>query len=377
MGSLCDGSGGFPLAACMAGIRPVWASEIEPFCVMVTSKRIPSMRHLGSVKKIGGGSIEPVDVITFGSPCQNFCHAGNLNKKTWRHAGVNGGNSSLFYDCVRIIREMREATNGEKPRYVVWENIESALRLRDGGFGSVLDAMLALGGEDGGVPGFAKRTWPSAGQVLADGLDLSWRVLNAKYWGVAQNRRRVFLVGDFGGRRSSEILFDPDFDAERLGEVGFGTLPARGSANGEGVDGGGDKEVYSFCSLGKFRFNVAPAVKRSRVFYLIGKDFARKATPLESCRLQGFPDWWCDDLAVPDPGGDELDHWEAVWTEYAEAAGKRPKSRGWIRKWLADGGTERNRYEMWGNGVALPCVYYVLRNLAGKTEKDLTSLIFR
>ena len=380
LGSLCDGSGGFPLAACMAGIRPAWAAEIEPFCVMVTSKRIPSMRHLGNVKRINGGLIEPVDVITFGSPCQNFCYAGNLNKKQWRQTGVKGGNSSLFYDCIRIVREMREATNGKYPRYVIWENIESALRLFTGGadgFRPVLDAMLALGGENGGVPGFAKRRWPYAGQVLADGLDLAWRVLDAKHWGVPQNRMRVFVAVDFGGRRSAEILFEPEFDKERFGEVGLRALPLQGSPGGEGVDGGGNKEVYSVCSLGKFRFNVAPAVKRSTVFYLIGKDFARKATPLECCRLQGFPDWWADDMAVPEPGEEDLDRWRGVWEEYAEAVDEKPKPREWIRKWLASGGTEHDRYRMWGNGVALPCIYYIMRNLAGKTEKSLVPLIFR
>ena len=83
LGSLFDGSGGFPLAGIMAGITPVWASEIEPFPIRVTTKRIPQMKHYGDVSELDGGKLEPVDIITFGSPCQNLSLAGN-------RIGLNG-----------------------------------------------------------------------------------------------------------------------------------------------------------------------------------------------------------------------------------------------------------------------------------------------
>ena len=106
LGSLFDGSGGFPLAGKMCGIEPVWASEIEPYPIAVTRYRFPQMMHLGSVVRVSGGEIEPVDVITFGSPCQDLSVAG-------KRAGIHDGQrSSLFFEAIRIIREMREATNG-------------------------------------------------------------------------------------------------------------------------------------------------------------------------------------------------------------------------------------------------------------------------
>ena len=125
LGSLFDGSGGFPLGGLISGIAPVWASEIEPFPIRVTTKRLPFMKHYGDVSRMDGGSIEPVDIITFGSPCQDMSIAG-------KREGLDGNRSGLFYEAVRIIKEMRCATNGKYPRYIVWENVPYALqRIRD------------------------------------------------------------------------------------------------------------------------------------------------------------------------------------------------------------------------------------------------------
>ncbi|MFQ7245430.1 MAG: DNA cytosine methyltransferase, partial [[Eubacterium] siraeum] len=125
LGSLFDGSGGFPLAGMMAGIEPVWASEIEPFPIRVTTKRIPQMKHYGDVSALDGGKIEPVDVITFGSPCQNLSLAGN-------RSGLDGDKSSLFFEAVRVIKEMRSDTNGQYPRWIVWENVPGAFSSNKG-----------------------------------------------------------------------------------------------------------------------------------------------------------------------------------------------------------------------------------------------------
>ena len=120
LGSLFDGSGGFPMGGLIAGITPVWASEIEPFPIRVTTKRLPFMKHYGDISQMDGRKIEPVDIITFGSPCTDMSIAG-------RRAGLDGKQSSLFYQAIRIIQKMREATHGRYPRYIVWENVPGAV----------------------------------------------------------------------------------------------------------------------------------------------------------------------------------------------------------------------------------------------------------
>ena len=121
LGSLFDGSGGFPLAGILAGIEPIWASEIEPFPIRVTTKRLPQVKHLGDINAIDGGKIEPVDIVTFGSPCTDMSIAG-------KRAGLCGRQSVLFHQAIRIIKEMRCATNGKQPRYIVFENVTGAIR---------------------------------------------------------------------------------------------------------------------------------------------------------------------------------------------------------------------------------------------------------
>ena len=125
LSSLFDGSGGFTLGAIESGIIPVWASEIEPFPIRVTTKRMPHVKHYGDICQIRGDEIEPVDIITFGSPCQDMSIAG-------RRDGLNGNRSSLFYEAIRVIKEMREKTNGQKPRYIIWENVTGAFSSNKG-----------------------------------------------------------------------------------------------------------------------------------------------------------------------------------------------------------------------------------------------------
>lgn len=142
LGSLFDGAGGFPYAGTLAGITPIWASEIEPFPIRVTTKRFPEMKHLGNIAEVSGAEIEPVDIITFGSPCQDLSVAGN-------RAGLAGERSGLFREAVRIIREMREKTNGNKPKYIVWENVPGAFSSNGGDdFRTVLEEIARI--KDGG-----------------------------------------------------------------------------------------------------------------------------------------------------------------------------------------------------------------------------------
>ncbi|MFV0441861.1 MAG: DNA cytosine methyltransferase [Lachnospirales bacterium] len=125
LGSLFDGSGGFPLGGLLCGIKPKWASEIELFPIRVNTKRLPQVKHLGAINKINGGEIEPVDIITFGSPCTGLSLAG-------KREGLEDYRSNLFYQAIRIIKEMRCKTNGEYPKYAVWENVPGAFSSNKG-----------------------------------------------------------------------------------------------------------------------------------------------------------------------------------------------------------------------------------------------------
>lgn len=202
LGSLFDGSGGFPLGGLISGIAPVWASEIEPFPIRVTTKRLPFMKHYGDVSRLDGAKLPPVDIITFGSPCQDMSVAG-------RRAGLDGSRSNLFYEAVRIVKEMRDATNGEKPRYIVWENVPGAFSSNGGeDFKAVLDTIRRIKDPQADTPRPAK--WPNAGCVLADDHSIAWRVFDAQYWGVPQRRKRIYLVADFAGGCAGKILFESE-----------------------------------------------------------------------------------------------------------------------------------------------------------------------
>lgn len=201
LGSLFDGSGGFPLGGLISGIQPVWASEIEPFPIRVTTKRMPFMKHYGDISQMDGGKIEPVDIITFGSPCTDMSVAG-------RRAGLEGQQSVLFYQAIRIIKEMRCATNGRYPRYCVWENVPGAFSSNGGeDFKAVLEAVINVAEPEAQVPMPEKNRWPYADCYMGDGWSVAYRVLDAQYWGVPQRRKRIYLVADFAGRSAFDILF--------------------------------------------------------------------------------------------------------------------------------------------------------------------------
>ena len=202
LGSLFDGSGGFPLGGLLVGITPVWASEIEPFPIRVTAKRLPFMKHYGDVSKINGAELPPVDIITFGSPCQDMSIAG-------KRAGLDGSRSNLFYDAIRIIKEMRCATNGRYPRFIVWENVPGAFSSNKGeDFKAVLESVCSVKDDKANIPRYEK--WPNAGEIMADDFSVAWRVLDAQYWGVPQRRKRIYLVADFRGKCAGKVLFESE-----------------------------------------------------------------------------------------------------------------------------------------------------------------------
>lgn len=207
--SLFDGSGGFPLAASLCGIEPVYAAEVEPYPIAVTKNRFPKMKHLGDVSKVKGGEIEPVDIITFGSPCQDMSIAGK--RAGLKHADMGDDEttrSGLFLEAIRIIKEMREATNGVYPRYAIWENVPGAFSSNRGeDFRTVLEEFIRVKEKDAVMPAVPQAGWAYADCISGDGWSIAYRVFDAQYWGVPKRRRRIYLVADFRGECAQEILF--------------------------------------------------------------------------------------------------------------------------------------------------------------------------
>ena len=527
LGSLFDGIGGFPLAGICAGIRPVWASEIEPFPIRVTEKRLPEMKHCGDIHGLQGAKLEPVDMITFGSPCQDVSIAG-------RREGLSGGRSGLFFEAIRIIREMREATNGEYPRWAVWENVPGALSSHNGeDFRQVLESLIRVQEPEADVPLPADGKWLPVGEIMGDGYSLAWRVLDAAQgWGVAQRRKRVFVVLDLAGGRAGEVLFEseglsgytPPGGEARKGAAG-GAARCAGAAgfcyeSGEasrgigyqeeesptlrcwkppgvavreppltlkirsGCDGGGkgaliqhdlsatlgchnDQTLFApkafgigsaaskgmlspnpksgfyeaatsrtldqsggnaCCNQGGMvvvspAYSIRPMVNTQtqqeqtpslmardgkdpplvslpsycldRACFTSGENaqyrlsvraevaatlvaegpgaisappeeyLVRRLTPLECCRLQGFPDGWTEHLETEEPGEQEIARWVGVFEDWYRAQGKTARaSPGRIAKWLKNPRTDSAEYKAYGNSVAVPCVFFVLAGVA-------------
>ena len=233
LGSLFDGSGAFPLGGMLSGITPVWASEIEPFPIRVTTRRFPAMKHYGDISQMDGGKIEPVDIITFGSPCTDMSIAG-------KRAGLDGAQSSLFYQAIRIIKEMRCATNGRYPRWICWENVVGAFSSNRGlDFKAVLEAVIGIAEPGAEVPMPEKDLWPYADIYMGERWNVAYRTFDAQHWGVPQRRRRVYLVGDLAGRCAGQVLFESEGLSGYSAE-GFRAWQraARDSAAGLGAAGG-------------------------------------------------------------------------------------------------------------------------------------------
>ena len=586
LGSLFDGSGGFPLGGLISGIIPLWASEIEPFPIRVTTKRLPQMKHYGDVSAQNGADLPPVDIITFGSPCQDMSVAG-------KRSGLDGERSSLFYQAVRIVKEMRCKTNGKYPRFVVWENVQGTFSSNKGeDFRAVLSSLCKIKREDYAVPELPNGKWDNAGCIMGEDFSLAWRLFDAQYWGVPQRRKRIYLVADLGGGSAGKILFESegvsgytpqgfrswqgtaesaeesvgasslclnDQGGQRMDVTEDFTATLRAASNHpplvfenhsqdtrykgplavvqtvsanygmggnnqpfvletpktlkirSGCEGGGkgaliqenksatlscnnDQTVfvpkcYGICSkdsnsmksdnphsgfyeaetsrcldanggnpscnqggmavvavqgsmIGRaekngpqgsgigedvsFTLNTADrhAVAFSQEAYdkyvenntgsslrasggmygggsetlvystsknsyhteaeenlantLVATDYKdpptvaeepqyiiRRLTPTECARLQGFPDWWCDDLGTENPTEVDIAYWSEVFETHRKIMGTstKPKTEKQIIKWLKDPYSDAAEYKMWGNGVALPNVCFVLAGI--------------
>ena len=359
LGSLFDGIGGFPYAASFYGVRTLWASEVMEDCISATRRHFPEVCHTGDITKLHGGRLPPVDIITFGSPCQGLSLAG-------KRRGFLDERSGLFLEAVRVIYEMKEATDGKYPRFALWENVPGALSSAGGrDFKAVLEALT-----ESEVPMPRSGKWANAGMVRSGGADLAWCVYDAQYFGTAQRRRRVFLVTDFGGRCAGEILFNPKslrgyFEAGGTpwqGVSAFGGEDAEKAGGGHDADTGeltgwdiAEGDVYCIAgnTIGRKPENgghgiccqqelsytlttvdrhvvIAPvrAEGRGRIYA------ARRLTPLECERLQGFPD---------------------DWTRYRHDGRQIGDTR---------------RYEMLGNSIAVPCAAYIMQGMCHVLKKD-------
>lgn len=593
LGSLFDGSGGFPLGGLISGITPLWASEVEPFPIRVTTKRLPQMKHYGDVSAQNGADLPPVDIITFGSPCQDMSVAG-------KRRGLDGERSSLFYQAVRIVKEMRCKTNGKYPRFVVWENVQGAFSSNKGeDFRAVLSSMCKIKREDYAVPELPNGKWDNAGCIMGEDFSLAWRLFDAQYWGVPQRRKRIYLVADLDGGSAGKILFESegvsgytpqgfrswqgtaggaeesvgasslclnDQGGQRMDVTEDFTATLRAASNHpplvfenhsqdtrykgpldvaqtvsstygmggnnqpfvletpktlkirSGCEGGGkgaliqenksatlscnnDQTVfvpkcYGICSkdsnsmksdnphsgfyeaetsrcldanggnpscnqggmavvavqgsmIGRaekngpqgsgigedvsFTLNTADrhAVAFSQEAYdkyvendtgsslrasggmygggsetlvystsknsyhteaeenlantLVATDYKdpptvaeepqyiiRRLTPTECARLQGFPDWWCDDLGTENPTEEDIAYWSEVFENHRKIMGTstKPKTEKQIIKWLKDPYSDAAEYKMWGNGVALPNVVFVLSGIVYYTQNE-------
>lgn len=473
LGSLFDGSGGFPLAAIFCGIKPIWSSEVEPFPIRVTQKKLPQVKHLGDIKDIDGSKIEPVDIISFGSPCQDLSIAG-------KRAGLEGEKSNLFYEAIRVIKEMRCKTNGKYPRYLLWENVPGAFSSNKGeDFRCVLEEITRI--KDSTVKLPRPSRWKSAGEILGDNFSLAWRVLDAKYFGVPQRRKRIFLVADLDGGSSREILFEQksmsgdtsegcekgkrntgaikegfnkticlnDQGGERMDFYSdeSGTLRASGgiapfvfenhsqdsrykgplketqtlaSNLGQGgnnqpfvvydirqtsentknerhniyecdvsrtIDTSGNtptrnqggvaivEDIYTMSKNSHFtkadKNILSPLLATDyKDPPLVNQRLVRRLTPRECGRLQGFPDYWCDNLEIENPTDEDLAFWREVFDKDAEIKGlKKKKTDKQILKWLKNPHTDSAEYKMWGNGIALPCAVYIFKRLINTANK--------
>lgn len=232
--SLFDGIGGAPLCAVMHGAEPVWASEIEPFPIKVTKHHFPGMKHYGDICKINGAEVEPVDIFVNGSPCQDVSVAGKrMGMKHGEWGDDEATRSGLFVEVIRIIKEAHRKYGTNKPRFMVWENVPGAFSSNDGeDFRAVLEETARIADSTVSIPR-SVNGWANAGSILGNNFSISWRTIDAQYWGVPQRRRRIYLVADFGGQSAPKILFERE---GLLGNLAPGREKGQGTA--DDVEGG-------------------------------------------------------------------------------------------------------------------------------------------
>ncbi len=343
LGSLFDGIGVFPLAAVRQGIIPLWASEIEKAPVSITKRHFSDMVHLGDITKLDGGKIPPVHIVSFGSPCQNLSQIGN-------RSGLARVKSSLFYEAIQIIKEMRDATGGMFPIIALWENVMGAfLSSNRMDFRAVLSAFT---GSEVSMP--ASGRWANAGMVRGGVPDLAWRLMDAQHWARPRlaRRQRIFLVADFGWRRSAEILFKPRPMLPLPEAVGAGGLSSSCGDRGPFLEAG--RRIPITQPFQMFRMRGA-AKDRYHVQFRDSFGFSTDPFPtLLAGTINPFAFYYEDDPAggcIRFPTERESERLMGLpegWTQYG-AAGEEI--------------SPASRYKALGNAVALPCAEYIMAGI--------------
>lgn len=319
-GSLFDGIGGFIIPTSKYNIKTIWTSEIDNNCNKLIHSKFTDLKQYGDITKVSGYEIEPVDIITFGSPCNNLSLAGNRK-------GFGGDESVLFYEAVRIINEMRDATNGEYPKFIIWENVVGALSSNDGNdFKQVLKEIAKT---NISIPRSNK--WAKSGMVRSKQVNLEWRVFDSQYWGVPHSRKRIFLVADFRTDRGccGEILFEQQGMSRHIKKSNSNEKEiTKNNAKSLRTTGEGKQVVSTiFASYGT-KWNGNNGAYTGSHFVLENDGMVRRLTPLECERLLGFGDNW------------------------------------------TKGFKDTIRYRMCGNSVVIPIVDWIYKQIDAKVDKN-------
>lgn len=293
LGSLFDGSGGFPLGGILAGIEPKWSSEIEPFPVLVTHKRLPGIKHYGDVSSLSGAELPPVDIITFGSPCQDLSIAG-------KRAGIHDGDrSNLFFQAIRIIKEMRDATNGRYPRYCVWENVPGAFSSHGGDdFKAVLEAVIGIKEEGIEVPSPENHRWPKSDVYLGNGWSVAYRVFDAQYWGVPQRRARIYLVADLAGGSAGEVLFKSEGVSGYTPQGFRAWQGAAGGAEESAGETGGRTDAGGGTLCVNCQGTSGVGITEEKALALVAQDHGNHPAVLHAVGIDGYNATVTDDTAA-------------------------------------------------------------------------------
>lgn len=305
-GSMFSGIGGFDLGAEAAGLKNVWQVEIDERSRSILKKHWVDATRYCDISDVNGAMLEFVDVISFGSPCQDLSKAG-------KGKGLEGSRSILFFEGCRVIEEMLIASKGKYPRFVVWENVRGSLTSNKGDdYAKVLEEMERIGAKE-----------------------IGWRVLDACDFGLPQRRERIFLVADFAGRCAGKILH------RRIGEKrNYNKGVKDESSVAKGIRKSFKEGTRVFVKSRRAHSNndyeswienkPSPTLNvfdnSSDVYatvLVVDKKGVRRLTPIECERLMGYP----DNHTAFDAEGKEI-------TEYL-------------------------RYRMCGNGVAAPVAKWV------------------
>ena len=320
------------------------------------------MLHLGDIRNIDAGAIEPVDVITGGSPCQDLSVAGTMK-------GLEGDRSGLFREQMRLVKQMRRLTG--KPRFMVWENVPGAM-ISNGGrdFWEVLNVCVRVKESNAPDVPMPENGWPNAGCLFGEMGDwsIAWRIHDAQFWGVPQRRKRIALVCDFGGMSAPEILFERkgvsgDFEAcrkaEKLspggntGSSAFAVYGLNGDQRESGLSAIREKAHTLGVTIREQVFSIANGQRNSSVLQelshtltcmhdqekIVHCGLARRLTPLECTRLQGFPDGWVD------------------IGEWVDTKGKKHKEH------------DAPKYKALGNSIALPFWRWLMERIYAEIHK--------